>query len=277
MHIIDHDSYLAELVASEEAKLWITPGRSRVLRVLSSVGLLLYFSGMWFLSLSRISQDLKVLVVVGSIGGITLFLVCAIAFVIMVLHDRRVVPDLNKHRSGLEGERMLPKYLAPLDDRFYLINHVKLAGMIDEDIDHILMGPPGIFVIETKNHRGYVSCEGDSWEYTKISGGGWTRDGHIKSPSLQAKGNARRLREYLKKKHGNSPWVEAVVAFTHPEAEIDASNPTVAVLHGREVSEYVQSFKAQRVLSDEMIQNVVTTLKPSRKSLVMRRMLARMD
>jgi hypothetical protein len=72
-----------------------------------------------------------------------LFLVCSIALGIMGLHDRRVAPDLGKYRSGLEGERMLPKYLASLDDRFYLINWVRLPGM-DGDIDHILVGPPGV-------------------------------------------------------------------------------------------------------------------------------------
>jgi hypothetical protein len=71
--------------------------------------------------------------------------------------------------------------------------------------------------------------------------------------------------------------VEAVAVFTHPKARIDVSDATVAVLHGRDVSEYVQSFKAQRVLSDEMIRKMVTELRPRRKSPVMRRLLTRID
>lgn len=286
MQIIDHDSYLADLVASEEAKLWLTPGRSKFLRVLRLVGLALCFGSVWFIMsnsarlFSGLSSTativLKAAIVGSTVGGIALSLGCSIALGIMGLHDRRVAPDLDKHRSGLEGERMLPKYLASLDERFYLINWIRLDGM-DEDIDHILVGPPGVFVIETKHHRGYVSCEGDVWEYTKVSRGGRTGDGHIGSPSLQAKGNARRLREYLKKNLGHSEWMEAIVAFTHPKARMDVSAPTVAVLHGRDVSEYVGSFKAQRVLSDEMIRKIVKTLEPRGKSLVVRRFLARMD
>lgn len=61
---------------------------------------------------------LKVAIVGSTVGGMALFLACSIALGIMGLHDRRVAPDLDKHRSGLEGERMLPKYLASLDDRF---------------------------------------------------------------------------------------------------------------------------------------------------------------
>lgn len=247
MQVIDHDSYLAELVASEEAKLWLTPGRSRLLRVLRLVGLALCFGSVWFIMsgagsarlFSGLSSTntiiLKVAIVGSTVGGIPLFLVCSIALGVMGLHDRRVAPDLDKHRSGLEGERMLPKYLASLDDRFYLINYVKLPGM-DGDVDHILVGPPGVFAIETKHHGWYVSCTGDSWEYKRVGSGRALDEGHIGSPSQQAKWNARHLREYLKKNLGNSPWVEAVVAFTHPKARIDVSDPTVAVLHGREVS-----------------------------------------
>lgn len=62
--------------------------------------------------------------------------------------------------------------------------------------------------------------------------------------------------------------------LTHPNVQIDASDTTVAVLHGRDVSEYVRSFKAQRCLSDAAIQRIVTTLKP-RKSLALIRLLAR--
>lgn len=277
MQIIDHNSYLADLVASEEAKLWLTPGRSRLLRVLSLTGLALCVGSVFFVGVSSTNIIITRVAVGGTvIGGIALFLVCSIALGVMGLHDRWVAPDLDKHRSGLEGERMLPKYLASLDDRFYLINWVRLAGM-DGDIDHILVGPPGIFVIETKNHGWYVSCTGDVWDYKRVERDGSVSNGHIRSPSRQVKANARHLREHLEKTLGYSQWVEAVVVFTHPKARIEISDATVAVLHGRDVSEYVGSFKAQRVLSDGMIQKIVTALKPRRKSLVTRKMLAGMD
>lgn len=130
MQIIDHDSYLADLIASEEAKLWLTPRRSRSLRILSLVGLALCVGSVFFVGVSSTSTILtKVAVGWTVIGGIGLFVVCSIALGVMGLHDRWVAPDLDKHRSGLEGERMLPKYLASLDDRFYLINWVRLSGM----------------------------------------------------------------------------------------------------------------------------------------------------
>lgn len=251
MQIIDHDSYLAERVAFEEAKLWLTPGRSKLLRVLRLVGLALCFGSIWFILSETDSTRmfsglpstatiiLKVAIVGAVPGGIALFLVCSIALGIMGLHDRRVAPDLNKHRSGLEGERMLPKYLTSLDDRFYLVNHIQLPGM-DGDIDHILVGPPGIFVIETKNHGWYVSCTGDSWEYKRVERDGSVSNRHIRSPSRQVKANARHLREHLEKTLRYSQWVEAIVAFTHPKARIDVSDATVAVLHGGDVSEYIQ-------------------------------------
>lgn len=83
-----------------------------------------------------------------------------------------------------------------------------------------------------------MSCTGDSWDYKRVEHNGSISNGHIRSPSRQVKGNARRLREHLEKTLGYSQWVEAVVAFTHPKARIEISDATVAVLHGRDVLEY---------------------------------------
>lgn len=63
MQIIDHDSYLADLVASEAAKLWLTPGRNRLLRVLSLSGLAICVGSVFLPGLSsrffKVRRDLS--------------------------------------------------------------------------------------------------------------------------------------------------------------------------------------------------------------------------
>jgi hypothetical protein len=67
-------------------------------------------------------------------------------------------------RAGIIGEqRVANTLLSSLSDEYSLFNNVKLKGMGDGDIDHIVIGPTGIFAMETKNWRGRISFWGDDW------------------------------------------------------------------------------------------------------------------
>lgn len=91
--------------------------------------------------------------------------------------------------SGDEGEAIVAQYLENLDDQYFLINDLKLSNGYG-NIDHIVLGPNGIFVIETKNFQGQVRCEGDSWYQYKPE---WKipEEHEIKSPSKQVRGNLK--------------------------------------------------------------------------------------
>lgn len=63
-------------------------------------------------------------------------------------------------RKGFEGENLVTDCLKNLDDSYYIINDIRLRH---GNIDHIVLGPNGIFVIETKNYDGEITCNGDIW------------------------------------------------------------------------------------------------------------------
>jgi hypothetical protein len=74
----------------------------------------------------------------------------------------KLTPEYErKHRSasawgrGAEGERLTAKALQPLEAKgWILLNDLPLAEGSQANIDHVLIGPPGIFVIETKIYKG---------------------------------------------------------------------------------------------------------------------------
>ena len=68
--------------------------------------------------------------------------------------------------SGAEGEEKVAEALGSLRD-CNVINDVVLPGE-RTNIDHVVLAPNGIFIIETKNHKGAVRCVGDSWELEKV-------------------------------------------------------------------------------------------------------------
>ncbi len=58
-------------------------------------------------------------------------------------------------RSGLKGEkRVIRNLVENLSDQYSIFNNVLLkGGKRGGDIDHIVVGPTGVFVIETKNNQ----------------------------------------------------------------------------------------------------------------------------
>ena len=97
---------------------------------------------------------------------------------------------------GDEGEKVVVDALTPLGDNYYLISGIVLPGSRG-DIDHIVIGSNGIFVIEAKNYSGEISCIGDEWKRQKTGRGGTAYDIGIGSPSNQAKRNAKMLKDLL--------------------------------------------------------------------------------
>ncbi|MFD9521100.1 nuclease-related domain-containing protein [Streptomyces sp. NPDC059979] len=70
--------------------------------------------------------------------------------------------------AGLEGERRVGRELERLSPLGWRVLHGIEKGN-GGDIDHVLIGPGGVFSINTKNHRGASVWVGDSM--AKINGG----------------------------------------------------------------------------------------------------------
>lgn len=102
-----------------------------------------------------------------------------------------------------------------------LVNDLVLAGGRG-NVDHFLVGPYGLSVLETKNWSGGVQC----------SSGQWFHHGReVRSLSRQPKFNAVFDRKLLNEKFKDSqriPFVVPVLAFVDREAYLELYPPTVS-------------------------------------------------
>ncbi|WP_457554865.1 nuclease-related domain-containing protein [Candidatus Pyrohabitans sp.] len=146
--------------------------------------------------------------------------------------------------SGVKGEREVAKSLSGLDDRFLVVNNYPLGKR--GDIDHVVLGPKGLFVIETKNLRGTVSFRNGVFEYIKQGRGGGTYRGTASDPVAQVQRNAARLRRLLEKSAGGEvqiPYVKGVVVFAS-ETRISGELPgNVPVLRPWELRDYIMGHR----------------------------------
>jgi hypothetical protein len=160
------------------------------------------------------------------------------------------------YRGGWVGEKQVSDLLTrSLDDDYYLLNDLYL-GKGGGDIDHIVLGPNGIFVLETKNWSGTISSGGDEWQRAgkrNFSG----------SPSRQVKRNAAKIKQIIENNQNLRSlniWVEGIVVLTNNHATIQVSNPTVPILKFSQVPNYIASFRSSRSLSREQLETIGTEI-----------------
>ncbi len=121
---------------------------------------------------------------------------------------RRDRPETAGWRTGLAGEQLVAAELEPLTgDGWRVLHSIPLPRNVD--IDHLLVGPGGVFSVNTKYHRGSriwvgdeaVSVGGRSYPYTRKS-----------------RAEARRASAALTRACGFPVAVAGVLAFVEAES-----------------------------------------------------------
>ncbi len=83
--------------------------------------------------------------------GILFFLVAAATAILLAWGDRR----LGNFLKGAKGEEWVAHELAFLSSEYTVFNGLRFGGG-KQNFDHIIVGPAGVFVVETKNWKGSV-------------------------------------------------------------------------------------------------------------------------
>jgi hypothetical protein len=128
--------------------------------------------------------------------------------------------------------------LGSLSDEYVVLNDLMLPDG-KGNVDHLVMGPNGLFAIETKNYSTFVKCSGDDW---------FVNGKKIRSLSKQAKRNAIAVREAVVfADQGNRlPFVTALLVFVNGNGRFSIKNPTVPVLRSSELAEFIARYNSAR-------------------------------
>jgi hypothetical protein len=154
---------------------------------------------------------------------------------------RLAVPDLadagtdaeEKIRAGIAGEQLVAAELGRvLDDGWTLLRGYRNRR---GEIDHVLLGPRGLFAIEAKNINATVHIDGDRWRADKYDNYGnlveqrLIADRKGRSPSEQLNEPADELERFLHQR-GQPVTVQRMVVLTHRRSRLGPRrNATVHV------------------------------------------------
>jgi hypothetical protein len=115
-----------------------------------------------------------------------------------------------------------------LPEGYVVVPHYGPRDGADDEVPMVVIGPPGVVVIEPREEAGDVICYDDHWYRKQKHGVG--RRFHGPSPSQRARWNAARVRGDISVDSTRTP-VEAVVVFTSAHLA-DASSSSVPALEG---------------------------------------------
>jgi hypothetical protein len=141
--------------------------------------------------------------------------------------------------AGMTGEQMVANELGGVlgDDWVLMRGYRNRHG----EIDHLLLGPGGVFAIEVKHRNATVYINGDEWRFDKydrygnLVDQGWITDRRGRSPSMQVNESADELEKFLHSRH-QPVAIQRVVILTHPRSVLGSQqNLTVRVATSTDV------------------------------------------
>lgn len=180
----------------------------------------------------------------------------AAAVIVIVVWRRVAEPWMDalakeriKYLRGGQAEALVAWILQDLDDRWHIFNSVKLER--ESDIDHILVGPGGLYCISTKSQRGLFAG----------TRGGLLHNGQTCEFAQEALRSALDLKDRLQVALGKDvPWVQPVLAVPFGFTQADACGGKVWLVHQENTAERLAPEAAPDRLTEQQIERAVKVL-----------------
>ncbi|MEU6174589.1 nuclease-related domain-containing protein [Streptantibioticus parmotrematis] len=126
-------------------------------------------------------------------------------------------------RAGLEGERIVGAALERLPEPDWRVLHA-VRWPTGADIDHVVVGPPGVFTVNTKHHANASVWTGDVM--LRVNGGSTD---YLRNSLSESRRTAKLLRHWC----GVDIPVQPVLAVVGARSlKLDAKEPEVLVVDG---------------------------------------------
>jgi len=126
-----------------------------------------------------------------------------------VIQIKRTWPAVHALQQGRDGEKVVGQFLERLRERGYQVFHDVVGSGFN--VDHVLIGPAGLFTIETKMHSKSPGPEAKvTFDGERILVDGFEPD---RDPVVQAKAQAGWLRELLAESTGRKFPARPVILF----------------------------------------------------------------
>ena len=171
----------------------------------------------------------------GGLVAAAFVLVLAIGYEVRL---REIAVESRNIEGGRRGEQKMADLLAErLADDHLILNDLELRVAHERSqIDHLVIAPSGIYVIESKFWAGTLAGDVRDAQWTQRKTNGSTRS--VKSPVLQCERQRRMFITLLSSKVSEDR-IHALAVFTHPATELRITNGKDRVFRINEAIRYI--------------------------------------
>lgn len=165
-------------------------------------------------------------------------------------------PWIEHWQIGAWGEQRTAAALAPLLRGGWVVVHDVDRGK--SNLDHVLVGPGGVFVLDTKNLHGTARVTGDRLALTRPGSERVAYESD--SCARSARAQAAEVNALFRQRVSLRPWVTAVVVVwaEFPQQAADGSNMTY--VHGDHLADWLLSRPAR--LNAKQVDELAAALQP---------------
>ena len=192
----------------------------------------------WGVALAIILWGTLATLRLGSPGG-----AIAAAFVLVLaigyeVHLREIAAESRNLEGGRRGEQKMATILAErLADDHVILNDLELRVAHERaQIDHLVLAPSGIYVIESKYWAGKLTGDVGDTQWTQTKSNGPVR--HVKSPVQQCERQRRMFITLLASKVPEDR-IHALAVFTHPGVELRIANAKDRVFRTNDATRFI--------------------------------------
>lgn len=163
---------------------------------------------------------------------------------------------ISNVEKGIIGERRIASILESLPNEYHIVNDILIEyGKKSSQIDHVIVSPYGIFVIETKNFVGVIYGNDIDREWTQRIG---NHETSFYNPFMQNKNHCYAILQCISNYYMNK--LLPIVVFTS-KSELNISTKQ-RIVHEDNLIELIRVFKEKK-LTDNEIHDVLFKLENS--------------
>lgn len=141
------------------------------------------------------------------------------------LHVKKRAKDADR---GAHAEEVVAEKLQDLPDGYHAFHDIAFDGF---NIDHVVVGSGGIFLVETKSHSGTVDAKGD----TLLLNGAQPPKNFLSQTWSQT----YQLRDFLKKQTSKEWTVKPILCFTRAFVKVHQPVKGVVVVNKKYLTTYL--------------------------------------
>ena len=157
---------------------------------------------------------------------------------------------------GPRTHDLLTRALRPLSNRYWLGHYVPVGASL---VNHLLVGPEGVLVLQARRHRHETSCSGEHWQRrTTFLGRLFGPEPPIGNPDLELAAALDLVRTDLSSAGLETVPVSGAVVFVSPDAALTLDDCSVTALTARQLESWAAGREAPVSQIDEATRGRVT-------------------